>query len=139
MSFFFYSQVPGDCNFIFLCKLYVIWHLKSIYIFNSFRPTFHFLWRLNLLLMHNIPKWSNTLYKSCSKCCKILKDHLTTLGRYLLCKGLMTFCNIQNSPINVQFVNPVFRESTTVPAFAAEAILVERNLAIFIMLINCCY
>ena len=35
-------------------------------------------------LMHNAPKWSDTLKKSCSICCKIFKVCLTILGRYAL-------------------------------------------------------
>ena len=33
-------------------------------------------------LMHNFPKWSDTLYKSCGKLCKIFKRCLTILGSY---------------------------------------------------------
>ena len=35
-------------------------------------------------LMHNVPKWSDTLQKSCSKCCKIFKVRLTILEHYAL-------------------------------------------------------
>ena len=35
-------------------------------------------------LMHNVPKWSDTLYKSCSIFCKIFKVCLTILGHYAL-------------------------------------------------------
>ena len=35
-------------------------------------------------LMHNVPKWSDTLEKSCGKCCKIFKVCLTILGHYAL-------------------------------------------------------
>ena len=35
-------------------------------------------------LMHNVPKWLDTLQKSCSKCCKIFKVYLTILGHYAL-------------------------------------------------------
>ena len=35
-------------------------------------------------LMHNVPKWSDTLHKSCSKCCKIFKVCLTILVHYAL-------------------------------------------------------
>ena len=35
-------------------------------------------------LMLNVPKWSDTLQKSCSKCCKIFKVCLTILGHYIL-------------------------------------------------------
>ena len=35
-------------------------------------------------LMHNVPKWSDRLSKSCSKCCKIFKVCLTILGHYAL-------------------------------------------------------
>ena len=35
-------------------------------------------------LMHNIPKWSDTLQKSCSICRKIFKVCLTNLGHYTL-------------------------------------------------------
>ena len=35
-------------------------------------------------LMYNIPKWSDTLWKSCSKCCKIFKVCLTILEHYAL-------------------------------------------------------
>ena len=38
-------------------------------------------------LMHNVPKWSDRLLKSCSICCKIFKVCLTILGHYAL-KGL---------------------------------------------------
>ena len=34
--------------------------------------------------MHNGPKWSDTLSKSCSICCKIFKVCLTILGHYPL-------------------------------------------------------
>ena len=30
--------------------------------------------------VHNVPKWLNTLQKSCNKCCKIFKVYLTILG-----------------------------------------------------------
>ena len=33
-------------------------------------------------LMHNVPKWPDTLLKSCSKYCKIFKVCLTILGQY---------------------------------------------------------
>ena len=40
---------------------------------------------LNLnILMHNVPKWSDTLLKSCTICCKIFKVCLTILGFYAL-------------------------------------------------------
>ena len=32
--------------------------------------------------MHNVQKWSHTLYKSCSEGCKIFKVCLTILARY---------------------------------------------------------
>ena len=35
-------------------------------------------------LMHNVPKWSDTLLKSCSIYCKIFKVCLTILGQYAL-------------------------------------------------------
>ena len=35
-------------------------------------------------LMLNVREWSETLYKSCSKCCKIFKVCLTILGHYAL-------------------------------------------------------
>ena len=35
-------------------------------------------------LMHNVSKWSNTLQKSCSICCKIFKVCLTILEQYAL-------------------------------------------------------
>ena len=35
-------------------------------------------------LMHNVPKWSDALLKSCSKCRKIFKLRLTMLGHYVL-------------------------------------------------------
>ena len=35
-------------------------------------------------LMHNVPKRSDTLKKSCSICCKIFNACLTILGRYTL-------------------------------------------------------
>ena len=35
-------------------------------------------------LMHNVPKWSDILLKSCSKYCKILKVCLNILGHYAL-------------------------------------------------------
>ena len=35
-------------------------------------------------LMHNVLKWSDTLQKSCSICCKIFKVCLTILRRYAL-------------------------------------------------------
>ena len=35
-------------------------------------------------LKHNVPKWSDTLQKSCSKCCKIFKVCLTILAHYAL-------------------------------------------------------
>ena len=35
-------------------------------------------------LMHNVPKWSNTLEKSCCKCSKIFQVCLTILGQYAL-------------------------------------------------------
>ena len=89
--------------------------------------------------MQNSLKWSDTFYKSCSKCCKIFKETLTTLGCYALWKGLMAFCSIVNSPIITQFVNVFFRERITVLAFASEAIRVKPSLARFKMLINCCY
>ena len=34
--------------------------------------------------MHNVPKWSDRLKKSCSKCCKIFKVCLTFLEHYAL-------------------------------------------------------
>ena len=37
-------------------------------------------------LMHNVPKWSNTLYNSCSICCKIFEVCLTILELFA-CKG----------------------------------------------------
>ena len=42
-----------------------------------------FFWLFNPL-MHNVPKWSDTLQKSCSKCCKLFKVCLTILGHYAL-------------------------------------------------------
>ena len=33
---------------------------------------------------HNVSKWSDTLQKSCSKCCKIFKVCLTILGHYAI-------------------------------------------------------
>ena len=45
---------------------------------------------LNLLqflvnpLMHNVPKWSDTVKRFCSKCCKIFKVCLAILGHYAL-------------------------------------------------------
>ena len=38
-------------------------------------------------LMHNVPKWSETLSKSWSKCFKIFNVCLTSFGRYI--KGLI--------------------------------------------------
>ena len=35
-------------------------------------------------LMHNVPKWADTLYKSCSICCRIFKVRLPILGHYAL-------------------------------------------------------
>ena len=35
-------------------------------------------------LMHNVPKWPDTLQKSCSKCFKIFKVCLTILEHYAL-------------------------------------------------------
>ena len=35
-------------------------------------------------LMHNVPKWLDTLQKSCRKCCKTFKVCLTIFGRYAL-------------------------------------------------------
>ena len=37
-----------------------------------------------IFLMHNFPKWSDTLWKSCNKCCKIFKVCLTILRYYAL-------------------------------------------------------
>ena len=41
--------------------------------------------------MHDLPNWSDTLKKSCSKCCNIFKVCLTILGHYAL-KGYVS-CN----------------------------------------------
>ena len=38
-------------------------------------------WKVSPLI-HNAPKWSNTLSKPCSKCYKIFKMWLTVLGHY---------------------------------------------------------
>ena len=46
-------------------------------------------------LMHNVPKWSDTLQKSCSKCCKIFRVYLTILGHYAL-KGWLTIVSDRN-------------------------------------------
>lgn len=35
-------------------------------------------------LVHNVPRWLDTLYKSCRICCKIIKICLTILLRYAL-------------------------------------------------------
>ena len=35
-------------------------------------------------LMHNVPKWSDKLKKSCSKYCKIFEVSLTIFGDYAL-------------------------------------------------------
>ena len=43
-------------------------------------------------LMHHVPKWSETLEESCSKCCKTFTVCLTILGHYAL-KGLMNICD----------------------------------------------
>ena len=34
--------------------------------------------------MHKIPKWQDTLWKSCDQCCKILKVCVTILGHNAL-------------------------------------------------------
>ena len=47
--------------------------IPEIYIRHDFDP-----------LMHNVTKWSDTVLKSCSKCCKIFKLCLTILGHYEL-------------------------------------------------------
>ena len=44
--------------------------------------------------MHNFPKWSDTLQKTCSNCCKIFKACVTILRRYaltLIRLGFLTF------------------------------------------------
>ena len=55
---------------LFLLKdLHLVVHL-ALLLFNPF--------------MHNVPKWSDALLKSCSICCKIFKMCLTILGQYAL-------------------------------------------------------
>ena len=43
-------------------------------------------------LKYNVPKWSDTLYKSGNKCCKIFKVQLTILGLYALKRLRLFLC-----------------------------------------------
>ena len=47
--------------------------LYNLFVIKKFNP-----------LMLNVPKWYDTLLKSCSICCKIFKVSLTILGHYAL-------------------------------------------------------
>ena len=46
--------------------------------------------------MHNVTKWSDTLWKSCSICCKIFKMCLIILRHYALRHWISLFLNLSN-------------------------------------------
>ena len=71
---------------------------KTLYL-----DTFHAVKHINPL-MHNVPKWSDTLKKTCGKCCKIFKVCLTILGRYAL-NGLRKKAVISLVIIRISFIN----------------------------------
>ena len=57
---------------------------KSIFPYNNFHEGLVINSTCTNCLMHNVQKWSDTLSKSCSKCCKNFKVCLTILGHYPL-------------------------------------------------------
>ena len=63
-------------------------------------------------LMHNVPKWSDTLSRSCSICCKIFKVCLTILGYYAL-KGQKGKWNHHKHPeISHDLMDRTMKQST---------------------------
>ena len=69
----FFNKTPPD-----ECSLAGSFQRQS----KSGRMSFYYIG--HKLLMHNAPKWSGTLQKSCSIWCKILKVCQTILGRYYI-------------------------------------------------------
>ena len=66
-----------SCMMMVYLRNWCFWLSKNLRVFNP--------------LMHNVPKWSDTLLKSCSICCKILKVCLTILWQCEVKSNMVIF------------------------------------------------